>query len=133
MSEQTISQKASPKSPATSGVYAQSVAALRILIDGEVAERELPARGDKPARTIYEQKAILIGGPTEMPFTITSFEHADTHVEGSYVFTAECIGLDEYGKPMIRPYAKRYIRVADLTPEQKKKLTPAATDLDELR
>jgi hypothetical protein len=132
MANEPISKQAAPKSPAN-GVYAQSIAALRILIDGTVTDRTLPARADKPSRTIYEQKAIMVGGPTEMPFTITSFEHADTHVEGSYVLTAECVGLDDYGTPMLKKYAKKYIRVADLTDEQRQKFAPATTSLDDFQ
>lgn len=113
----TTSQKATAgiKVPTgTKSIASQSIAALRMCIDGEVTEVERPARGDKPASTSYQQKGILKGGSRLLPFTHTSYEKEQTHEEGVYILGRDALRLSPYNNLEFNRYAE-LIRVGDLS------------------
>jgi hypothetical protein len=135
MANETISDKArvDNKGKQEPGIYGKTIAALRILVDGEVQERKIPAREGKPDRTFYDQRAIIVGGPTEVAFTMTAFEHSETLIGGSYMFRNDCIELDQYGSPTFKKWGDKYVRVGELTEAQMAKFAPTETSLDDLR
>ena len=135
MANETISDKArvDNKAKAEPGIYGKTIAALRVLVDANVHVRAIPAREDKPARTFYDQRAIIVGGPVELAFTITAFDGGETLEGGSYMFRSDCIELDMYGTPTLKRWGDRYVRVADLTEEQQRKFAPTETSMDDLK
>lgn len=134
---QTVSEKAgAPAKGANASssprLKSDTIAQLRIIISPEIEEVTLPARGDKEERTIYNQRAMVLGGPTNIPFTCTAWDKDRTYKGGGlYVLTNGHIRAGNNGRLELDPFLP-YTYLAPLSDEYRMMLTPTDTDLSDL-
>jgi len=77
--------------------------------------RTFPARGDKPARTVYEQKAYAhIGGAFPMEFKLTHDDHKDAYGVGFYEISPSSFKSSQYGQLQLDPYGLRLVPLNDI-------------------
>ncbi len=61
--------------------------------------RTFPAKGDKPARTVFEQKAFAqMGGIFPVEFKITHDDHNDAYAVGVYELSPDSYKVNQYGQ-----------------------------------
>lgn len=131
MSDPKISEQAAAKAPRGKTLYDNAIASLRILMSPNVTVDNIPARGDKPARTVRKQNMIVIGGPIQHISTYSAWEPEDVLDGGVYVLGASCLIPGEYGSWTISKYDAEYIRIGDLTKDQEELFKPQQTDIND--
>lgn len=131
-------QTASTKTPSrasnvvkVSDKYQNSIAALRCLIDGDVIETLIPARGDKPERTKYEQLMIIVGGPRQLNTNITFFDRTRAMLEGCYTLSNDSLRLNQYGRIEVVTFPENFVRIRDMSDEEKGLFQQSTTALDD--
>ena len=61
--------------------------------------RTFPAKGDKPARTVFEQKAYAhLGGVFPVEFKITHDDHNKAYKVGVYQLAPSSFKVNQYGQ-----------------------------------
>lgn len=137
MNDKTTSEKAtskikSPRVPDNGGSLSETtVAALRILVDGVIIEDQIPARGDKPARNLYKQNAIVIGGTRSLSYQLTAFERDQVESEGVYMLDRDALRLNQYGRLELNPYAP-LVFVRDMNEKELAQFDAPKTSLSDL-
>lgn len=61
--------------------------------------RTFPAKGDKPSRTVFEQKAYAhLGGVFPVEFKITHDDHNNAYDIGKYQLAGSSFKVNQYGQ-----------------------------------
>lgn len=107
-----------------------TIAAVRILVHGEVKTRILPARGDKPQRELHAQDAILIGCSRPLHFQKNTFELDQVLPEGVYMFSRDAIVMGRYDLEIDR-YSD-WVHLRAMSPDEKSKFDVQNVDLEDL-
>lgn len=109
-----------------------TIAQLRVIISPNIEEQHYAARGDREARTVYNQRAMVLGAATDLPFTVTSWEKDQIyHGGGLYTFTNQHIRLGKSGRLELDPFC-RFSKLGELSDDHREKLQPTETELDDI-
>lgn len=109
----------------------ETVAALRILVQGEMKTVNIPAKGDREARTLYKQPMAVIGGPRPLVTDMTLFEEDQRLEEGCYALSSDCLMLNQYGRLEVRTGPEYVRRLRDMKPAEQEIFKPVQTDLSD--
>lgn len=109
----------------------ETIAAIRILLNGDVQEQKIPARDDKPERTMYKQPCVVIGGPRRLMSEVSVFDREEALAQGCYTFSNDCLQLSKFGRLEISTGARslRYLRA--LKPAERDMFVQDETSLDD--
>lgn len=135
--EKSISEQAKAKGPANTatkskeGIYANSMAALRILVGGTVTERVMPARDGRPEATRYSRPALVTGGDLDIQFTISTYRADEVPQEGVHVYGTDVFQIGDYGNLKLNRYA-HLLFVDSLNEEQKARFAKAQNPVQDL-
>jgi hypothetical protein len=119
---------------AMTGAAKESVAALRVLISGEVNRKVIPATDTRPDEiVIMEQAAVLIGGKTPLAFNVGNREGTESYKEGRYLLGRNMFKIGPFANLEFDRFAQNsYVFVGELTEEEKSFFEPVATDTSDL-
>ncbi len=68
--------------------------------------KTFPAKGDKPANTVYEQRAYVhLGGAFPTQIIITLDDHNDAYPVGKYIIDPSSYAVSRYGQLEINRFA----------------------------
>lgn len=77
--------------------------------------RTFPAKGDKPARTVYEQKAYAhTGGVFPVEFKITHDDHNNAYQVGEYELSPESYKVNQYGQLELDRFGLKLIPASNI-------------------
>lgn len=76
--------------------------------------RKFPAKGDRPERTVYEQKAyIYTGGVFPVEFKITHDDFNDAYAVGDYTLATSSFKVNQYGQLELDRFGMSLVPLAD--------------------
>ena len=122
--------KKAPANTAAKGLASQTVAALRILVDGKTTKIDIPARGGRDARVMYQQNCVLIGGSRNVPFTKAANAPDETLSSGVYMFSHDCFKMGQYSLEFNR--YDDWVYIGKMTDQQLQTIAPAKTTMDDI-
>ena len=114
--------------------YSQSVAALRVLVDGDHIVKTIPAKDPSaPPLKIYEQRAIVIGGPQRLFIGIGCREASEILQEGMYFLGSSLFQTGRFGNLEVNRFAENAFVFSGkpLTDDQKQLFSAEKTDLSD--
>jgi len=97
----------------------ETIAACRVLVDASVTQQDYAARGDRPARSVFKQSAILVGGDRILAYEIVGNDKSDALPAGCYILSNRCFRLGQYSRVEIdagRPSSLIFSRL--MTPQE---------------
>lgn len=135
--KQTTAQRASVNGTKAGSAYAGTIAAIRILMSGQVSETALrPKDGESEGRIVYTQNGIMIGGDRQLNFTTKVFgaeNRSKMLKEGVYIFGNNVFKLDpKYGDLQFRAFAEDYVYLRELDDDERAMFAPKQTSIDDL-
>jgi hypothetical protein len=78
--------------------------------------RTFPAKGDKPARTVFEQKAYVhTGGVFPVEFKITHDDHNNAYAIGKYQLAPSSFKVNQYGQLELDRFGTKLVPYADFS------------------
>lgn len=76
--------------------------------------RTFPAKGDKPARTVYEQNAYVhMGGLFPVEIKLTHSDHNDAYAIGKYELSPSSFKVNQYGQLELDRFGMALLPYAD--------------------
>lgn len=111
-----ISQQASVK-PVS--LVSQTIANIRILVDGRIRTDVIPAKGDRPEREKFSQLAIIVGGERAIPWQVTTWHERSQLQEGCYTLSANSLKIGDWDSLQLDDRAENLVRLRDLTDEER--------------
>ena len=111
----------------------RTIANCRILVISGYDTRELkPKPGEDKGRTMFIQQAVITGGDRNINYDITHFSEEALMEEGAYLFSKNSLKLGQYDRLELSTWADDYVRLRDLTDEERNLFQSSANDASDL-
>lgn len=110
----------------------ETIGNLRFLIDGRVTKRDIPAKGDRPARVLYQQAAVIVGGDRQINWSTGTMDESGVLPEGCYVLGKNCLALGDFDRLEVKSRPENFVFLRALKPAEKELFTAWQTDIDDL-